>query len=105
SPCSPLKVRANQFFAWPETRYLEGKQVATDPVVITEVAAMPVRNLLQDASAVRFDFKAETSVTRLVLLCDETPLGMATRVGRAPWVGWSARSVAPSCLRALKVKR
>ncbi|WP_425520815.1 hypothetical protein [Xanthomonas oryzae] len=99
-----LKAENTSIFAWPETRYLEGTQVATDPVVITEVAAMPVRNLLQDASAVRFDFKAETSATRLVLLCDETPLGMATRVGGAQWGGWSARSVAPSCLRALKVR-
>ncbi|MGK9145644.1 hypothetical protein KXR77_19460 [Xanthomonas euvesicatoria] len=99
-----LKAADTSIFAWPETRYLEGTQVPTDPVAIDDVAATPVRNLLKDASAVRFDFKAETSASRLVLVCDETPLGMATRVGGAQWVGWSARSVAPSCLRAFKVR-
>lgn len=100
-----LKAENTSIFAWPETRYLEGTQVATDPVVISDVATTPVRNLLNDESAIRFDFEAETSAARLVLMCDKNPIGMATRVGvRAQWVGWSARTVAPSCLRALKVK-
>ncbi|MCE4360980.1 hypothetical protein [Xanthomonas hortorum] len=100
-----LRAEDTSIFAWPETRYLDGTQVAADPVAIADVAATPVRNLLNDAPAIRFDFKAETSASRLVLMCDKTPLGVATRVGRGPqWVGWSARTAAPSCLRALQVR-
>ncbi|MBB4130373.1 hypothetical protein [Xanthomonas sp. 3075] len=99
-----LKAAQTSIFTWPETRYLEGARMAADPVAIANVAATPVRNLLHDGSAMRFDFNAQTPASRMVLMCDNAPVGVATRLGwGAQWVGWSPRTVAPSCLRAFRV--
>lgn len=99
-----LKAAQTSIFSWPETRYLYGAQMVADPVAIADVAATPVRNLLNAGSAIRFDFNAETSASRLVLVCDNAPVGVATRLGwGGQWMGWSARPVAPSCLRAYRI--
>jgi hypothetical protein len=82
-----VKAENTSIFAWPETRDPGGMQVATDPVVISDVAATPVRHLLTGQSAIRFDFKTETSASRLLLLCDKNPIGVATPVGRARAMG------------------
>ncbi|SBV49634.1 putative membrane protein [Xanthomonas bromi] len=99
-----LKAAGTSIFTWPETRYLDGARMAAVPVAIANVAVTPVRNLLNDGSAMRFDFIAQTSASRMVLMCDNAPVGILTRLGwGAKWVGWSARAVAPSCLRAFRL--
>lgn len=99
-----LRAAGVAMFAWPETRYLQGRMPAraTEPVALGALSLAPVQNLL-DGPAWRVQFSADSPASRLVLTCDGEPVGLATRSAGA-WVGWATGAVAPHCLGAVQLR-
>ncbi len=100
-----LRKEKTSIFAWAETRFLHGEAVKVAPVAVANVGVSPIRNMLGGEPSIRLAFDADTSASRLILMCEGVPLGMAVRVGQDNhWIGWGSRMVMPSCVKALKVR-
>lgn len=99
-----LRAHGTAMFAWPETRYLLGAPTTTaaSAVPVSDPSVVAVRNTL-GGSAWRIEFTAQSGAQRLVLQCDDRPVGLAMPVaGR--WVGWATGELDASCLEALQLR-
>ncbi|WP_421681089.1 hypothetical protein [Stenotrophomonas bentonitica] len=99
-----LRAHGSAMFAWPETRYLQGKPTAATAsgVPLSAVSVVAVRNLL-GGPAWRVEFAARSPAPRLVLQCAGRPVGLAMPLaGR--WVGWATGPLDAGCLEALQLR-